>query len=483
MNLWAKSLGQFAFIAIALFFFSCEDDTIQGYKTNPKFKVSYQEFILPSSVMLLDSIRTSNYHFASESNRLLVGQYTDPVFGTVKATFYSQIYPVSPIGVPKSSVYDSATLDLGFDLYTYGGYSVNSQTIGIYKLTENLYDVNKVDYTNESTVETAATHLASKMFTVIAQQFDQYVEQDKDTTIILSIKLPVAFGGEIFNVIKDYSTGGSDSAVFASRDEFLARFKGLAFKSEIGDKIIGFNPAASATRLKLHYHTSSDTTDYLLSFANQISFTQIDFDRSGSPLATVANKYTEYLNEDPFRYIQSGSGMVTKVDLKPFLDFADANEDILLNGVEVVVEDVAPSVLAPPASLALRAIDPLSNRLKKYSANSPQDIEDLVAYGGYFLPDFPSNITSSAIQIERDSAFYVVNDAGGSSVMSYDESEGLYSGFVTSFFQQLTYNDGRSRPRYFVLYPTSPSGAKSVNRAVFPADKIKLRIYYTTPLQ
>ena len=482
MNLWAKSLGQFAFLAVALSFFSCEDDTIQGYKTNPKFKVSYKEFVLPSSVMQLDSIRTSNYYFGSERNRLLVGQYSDPVFGDVKASFFGQVYPVSSIGI-STGEYDSVTLELAYDLYTYGGYSASSQTIGVYRLADNLYEANKVDYTNESSIGLSGAALATKDFIVIAQQFDQYIEQRKDTTIILSIKLPYSYGREIFNVVKDYSTGGPDSALFANKDEFLARFKGLAVVSEVGDKIIGFNPASQSTRLKLHYHTSKDTIDYMLSFANQISFSQINFDRSGSPLSTITDKYTEYLADDPFRYIQSGSGLVTKVDLQPFLDFADANEDILLNGVEIVIENVSPSVLAPPSELALRAFDPVSKRLKKYSSNNLQDTKDLLAYGGYYVPDFQSNLTKSTIQFERDSAFYVVDDAGGSSVMSYDESEGLYSGFVTSFFQQLKYNDGRTRPRYFVLYPAFPTGAKSVNRVVFPSGEIRLRIYYTTPLE
>lgn len=484
MNLWAKSLGQFAFLAIALSFFSCEDDTIQGYKTNPKFKVSYKEFVLPSSVIQLDSIRTSNFFFASETNGLLLGQYMDPVFGNVKADFYTQFYAVNPVSINGTSQFDSVSLELAFDLYSYGGYSSHEQNVTVYELSENLYDENTIDYTNETSTATRPSPLAMHAFSVDAQQFDEWLEDRKDTTLTVQFRLPNTFGQRIFNVVKDFSTGGTDSSKFASREEFLAEFKGIAVKSDGGDKIVRFNPRSAETRLRIHYHTSTDTVDYQFSFVNQVNYSQISFDRSGTALAGIVNKYEEYLTDDPFRYIQSGSGLVTKIDLKPFLDFVKSEDNILLNGVELVAEDVVTnSALTPPAALAVRAIDSASNRLKKYAANNPQDLFDIVSYSGYLLADFASRFTNTAIQIERDSAFYVVNDIGSSSVLAYDETSKSYSGFVTSFFQQLTYNDGRSHLRYFVLYPTIPSGAKSVDRAVFPADKIKLRIYYTTPLE
>src|SRR5688500_7755434 len=68
MNLWANRLGQLAILAVALFFFSCEDDTsFLGYRNpNEKFKGKYVEIPLNSTVFLLDSIRTSNYFFNNE---------------------------------------------------------------------------------------------------------------------------------------------------------------------------------------------------------------------------------------------------------------------------------------------------------------------------------------------------------------------------------------------------------------------------------
>ncbi len=72
MNLWANRVGQLASLAVALFFFSCEDEaSVLGFKNqNQKFEASYIEIPIESSVLLLDSQRTSNFVFQNETNRL-----------------------------------------------------------------------------------------------------------------------------------------------------------------------------------------------------------------------------------------------------------------------------------------------------------------------------------------------------------------------------------------------------------------------------
>ena len=81
MNLWAKRIGQLAVFAVALFFLSCQDEaSLLGYKNpNTKFQVSYVEIPIESSVLLLDSQRTSNYVY--HSNVTTVKQALDwPIY-------------------------------------------------------------------------------------------------------------------------------------------------------------------------------------------------------------------------------------------------------------------------------------------------------------------------------------------------------------------------------------------------------------------
>jgi hypothetical protein len=60
MNLWVKRTGQL--LVAVLFLMSCEDDSfLLGFQNkNKKFNVRHQEFTLPSSVVLIDSITTDN---------------------------------------------------------------------------------------------------------------------------------------------------------------------------------------------------------------------------------------------------------------------------------------------------------------------------------------------------------------------------------------------------------------------------------------
>src|SRR5262245_57681739 len=94
MNLWVKPLGQLLMLAVALFFFSCEDETSTlGYKNpNSKFKVSYVEIPIASSVVLRDSLRTSNFNYSGEPNRFLLGNYTDEIFGKVQTATFTQYF-------------------------------------------------------------------------------------------------------------------------------------------------------------------------------------------------------------------------------------------------------------------------------------------------------------------------------------------------------------------------------------------------------
>ena len=66
MNLWAKRIKLLSALAGVLFFFSCqEESSILGYKNpNSKFKVSYVEIPIESSVLLRDSLRTSNFNYS-----------------------------------------------------------------------------------------------------------------------------------------------------------------------------------------------------------------------------------------------------------------------------------------------------------------------------------------------------------------------------------------------------------------------------------
>ncbi len=212
MNLWANRIGQLAVFAVALFFFSCQDEaSLLGYKNpNTKFQVSYVEIPIESSVLLLDSQRTSNLYINNQlyngQSRLLIGQYVDDQFGKVSATAYSQFFTNTFTKLPAGSAFDSVTVQVRFDFYNYGSTSATPQTISVYEMDEDLIRADRYKYVSKSEVQVKPTLLGSKEFTINPTDFNKYITDQLDTTITLRISLAKPFGEQIFESALRYST-------------------------------------------------------------------------------------------------------------------------------------------------------------------------------------------------------------------------------------------------------------------------------------
>lgn len=488
MNLWANRLGQLAMLAVALFFFSCQEDTsVLGFRNpNSKFQVSFVEIPIESSIYLRDSLRTSNFSYSGEVNRFMVGSYTDDVFGDISSTAFSQYFSTNITKLGETAEFDSVTLELRYDLYTYGESESTPQTLGIYELDQELKSDSLRFYFNRSKIA-YSTMIGSKSFTIDPQIFKDFAASstDADTVITLNVPLDGAFGQRIFDKAIQYrdATTKEDSA-FVYYNEFVKEFKGIAIKPESSDKIFGFNPAATQSKITVHYHEADeDSLSFSLALTGVIGFNQISANRSVSELAEVSDYYQEYQPLTDNRYIQSGIGILTKLDFSKFYEFADTVPNMLINSAELIIETTPSDDFDPPAGLALRVLKE-NNRIKKYSTKNSQDVSDYQAYRGYLLFDITTS--SGPPLVEADSAFYV-NDRNA--LLAYSSATHEYRGSFPLFFQQLTLDNEKTMFMNFVLYPYSQtanrplaqSAAKSVNRVVFPKENIKLRIFYTKP--
>lgn len=489
MNLWVNRIGQLTLVSVALFFLSCQEDvSVLGYKNpNSKFKVSYVEIPLESSVLLRDSLRTSNFYYNGEPNRLLVGKYDDDRFGSVSSTAVTQYFTVNDAKLSSSAVYDSVSLQLQFDLYHYGSAANTQQSLSVYELEDVLKFSDIKNYFNKSTV-TSGQLLGSKSFTIDPEDFNDFAKSTTDYDTVITVKIPLTytFGKDIFDAAirwRDYAS--PEDSLFIQYTKFTEQFKGLVIKPDVSDKAIGFTPSATS-RLLIHYHTASDTTTLNLSLSGVISYNQITSDRSASELSQIQEYHQEYLQDTDTRYIQSGTGILTKVDFSPFYSFLDTIPNIMVNSAELVVENVEASSYAPPKSLVLRNLHS-NNRFRFHKSGNPQDSIDMVLYRGFFSYDI-ATLTSPAV-VDNDQVFFARGDKANS--LTYSSTKASYSGVFTLLFQQMSIRDNVRTPlTSFVLYPgtdlaSTPAfstGAKSFNRAIFPRNGIKLRIYYTKPL-
>ncbi len=495
MNLWAKRVGQLVVLAVALFFFSCQDEaSLLGYKNpNSKFQVRYIEIPIESSVLLLDSLRTSNFYFGNETNRLLIGQYADDQFGSLTSSAYTHYFTNSAAVLPANPIYDSVSVRLVFDYYTYGSdQSSTSQNISVYEIDHDML-LSRRNYFNNTQIQTNPTAIGSKSFTVDPVKFKEYLKniEDSDTqndtlveAVALNIPLEPSFGQRIFENAVAYSNSPTVETTFITYSLFAKIFKGLHFKSDNGDKIMGFNPAAANSSIAIHYHTATDDSLVLtLGFFNVTGFNQIATDRSGTALAGLTQYSQDFIPATDLRYVQSGTGVYTKLDFGNFFEFADTVPNVVINSAELSVESVEQSIYDPSTSFALRILND-QNFVEKWDSVSTQDRIDLLLYNPIQYTSYTGSISIDNGTVgDYDSAFYALGDQ--SPFLGYSSTNKSYNGNYALFFQQLSVVDpNRRRFKNAILYPASPNkpgGSKTVNRTVFPKSGIKLKIYYTKP--
>lgn len=485
MNLWARTLRQLAVLAVALFFFSCEDETsILGFKNpNEKFKVNYVDIPIESSVLLLDSIRTSNLYTTSETNRLLVGKYTDGAFGEVSATAFTQFFTTntSKTFLKESAEYDSVSIELSFDFYSYGTLSATPQTISVHEVERELKIDSLSYYFNKSNTPYNPTPLGSKTFAISPDDFNTYIEDQKDTTISINFPLDLDFGQRIFDAAVKYrnSTNAADSAFV--RFDFFKEFNGIAIVPENGDKIMGLNPATIASRIVVHYHdTDADSLELSLAFAHVnglVNYNKIEGNRAATDLAALT-QYSQPVEPDNLRYIQSGTGVSTRLDFKKFYEFVDADSNSLM-----IVNSAELHLGVPEPSSDLGHINRLSLRAIKGEGYLKKVADPEIDKGQYLVDS--ASVASYAGQLGITGSMFTPLGADGSIFTVFKSgSNEYYNGFFTLFAQQLfKKEEDKVRFRYFTLYPEDPQIGKSVNRLVFNKDNIKLRVFYTRPVQ
>jgi hypothetical protein len=532
MNLSAKSLGQLAIFAVALFFFSCDEEaSIVGYK-NPvsKFKSGYVEIPITTSVLLFDSVRTSNVDADNDLNRLLVGKYTDPVFGPVTSTAYSQFAPSTLLVQPHkdsahlSLVFESIELQLFTDFYMYGSDGVSAQKFSVHALTQDIPYVRtktvsstaggqqkpvqstyryKKYYRAESTAA-YSTELAQKEFTVDAAEYKNMFngESTFDSTYVTA-DLDDAFGEAIFDLM-DSEDFKADYSLL-DKSAFLEAFKGIAIVPTDADKIVGFfiNPLTRVRMTYLQKRTngtikSTHYIDFPLGIGQEVSFNSIIRDFTGTPLDGLTTPYQEFDPGNNLRYIAAGSRVVTKLDFSKFIEFAhsDSISRMSINSAEFLIKNIEePGIFDPPPSLVVKLIDD-DNRPKKlaYPGRSTQystDLNAITKYQGTINFDYQNYSISSSIAF--DSSFVLINDIGRFLTLNYSADSKSYSGTGSLFFQQLFMREeGDPLFTKAILMPYMPSQTsnpafgyhtvgKTLNRVAFNKDNIVLRIYYTVP--
>lgn len=213
----------------------------------------------------------------------LLGSYNDPVFGTVDASFYTQL-TVEGFNPDFPTNYTVDSIVMAFE---FGGYygEISEQTFEVYEITEALS--RDSSYLSSSSATTNGLNLVEGTGQITPDPLNEAVVGDDTLNPQLRIRL-------------DKNTIGQDLMTLAANspdsETFLDGFKGLQFKvnnpmqSPGVGTILYLTTTSPASKLTVYY-TDNDTGDSLefdfLVSGTLVDFNHIEIDNSGTDVQQV----------------------------------------------------------------------------------------------------------------------------------------------------------------------------------------------------
>ncbi len=277
----------------------------QDFTTSNVRVLVLDTFSVKLSTFKFDSINTSN------SERLLVGKYSDDYLGIIESNSYFELTAAAtenstaPYALPTDATLDSVALILGYDRYFYNDTTLVSH-INVHLLNEEV-EPDEDAFFNTSELEYDSMPLVSRRYR--PEPFDE------DS---LHISLPFEFGDKLFRLIQQNDINNNDDL----RDNF----KGFALVPERNDNtsVIGFSKEEERTYLRFFYSVPEefeDEEEFLDFTINPFPETPNAFNKiwnvsTDSLLNTLLDQEDELptTRNNDLGYVQSGTGYATKVE-------------------------------------------------------------------------------------------------------------------------------------------------------------------------
>lgn len=448
--MWVRRSG--LILGLALFIFACEDPGEIGLDLNPEngvFVAKYQNIPLGNSVILYEDILTDNapridsFQNITSGGRFLTGNFSNQQFGKMRSKAFTGLY-LGSVGFSNDTLnftYDSLVFNIKVD-YLYGNSLLGNKRITIHELAEPL----KLDTLYQSKNSTPYLDIPVGEF-----NFDLSVLDTVWVDTVLTTKLSDELGMRFL----DEATINDTS--FLNNDEFRKFFSGFAIISDdANETVTGIIPESSSTYVRLHFHNANDTSflDFVFQDLDTIGsnstkyYNNITLDRSGTPLEGITDFYTEFQTDNDLSYIQASTGVFTKVNVQPYLNFIDTIDHLVINRAEIEIPvDLYTDNTIPSSPLDLYVITQENKFIEEYVA-------------GRSLPTYK---TAGRLSFTRDR----------------NENSGWYSGTFTQYVQDLT--SGENSDTLLLLGQSSLwNSVLSVNQSVISKEGITIKVYYST---
>ncbi|MBQ0735912.1 DUF4270 family protein [Aquimarina celericrescens] len=291
-------------LCLALSILSCSEredlptlEVGQDFTNSNVRVISIDTFTVALSTYKLDSIITSS------SNRILVGQYSDPVFGITRAESYMELTPTN------YSISDDAKLDSIALILNYDGYSYSDTTkvslLNVHLLKDEVIARDDAFF-NTSYIDYEENPIAS---------IDYYPEPSDEDSLYIAI--PKSVGEELFVKIRE--------GVINDENELRNELKG--FTLQPGDldnsSVVGFSTVNTDTYLRFFYTIPDEfgeneqTLDLVINSSPSFPtyFNNLQSNTEDTFFEALTDQEINLASPDANNrsYIQAGVGMVTRI--------------------------------------------------------------------------------------------------------------------------------------------------------------------------
>jgi Domain of unknown function (DUF4270) len=467
MNLLVKNYIFPIFIISILGVFACNKANKVGQELKPQdIGVIFTDTVtVKTSTILLDSVETANVA------TFLTGNYTDPIFGKIKASTYLSLQPVTgDINLGSNPIFIDGNLEITYS-YAYGNKSVPLK-LNVYQLSK------KID--------------SSKVY----HQFDTH---PYDATPIgsLSFKTDIKLAGELITIplTNDFITAFSNfikprtTLSLSDLDGFV---KGLAIVPENSDSfIMGFEATrALSIRLLFKYKNDNTTTEQFFNLLlriptsnlivnnryGSVSFNSVQADRTGTILQNLNSPNNTIPSQTLANqtFLQESIGIATLVEFPYLKDFANI-PNIAINKADLIVRPIPETVTDNLKRInELEWVTLTTNKYRKKVTNQSID-------------------PSTGTQINNNVTVGLGREDAPSQKLSalYEIFSNSYNSEITTYFQFLinSYNTsytGVNKRENNGLHLRSSLEGSRAGRMVIGGQKsqypIQLRVFYTKKL-
>lgn len=382
------------------------------------------------------TVRTSTFKFdsivTSNTSRLLVGAYNDPVFGSIKSKSYMQL-DNSVYSLDDEAIYDSIALILKYDRYFYND-TIPIQKFNVYEVLQDIKE-DEDNYYNTTNFEVNTLPIASHEFSPKPKKVDS-----------LHISINHAFGETLFNKLRDNDINNID--------EFLKEYKGLLVEpDESNTTVLGFSKDSF---LRIYYSIKEEaenieeTIDF--PFVAQNSFHNIANNFQGTYFETIDNQetYLASFDIDDSSFIQAGTGLVTRIDI-PYIE-------------RIYDIDGSGTILNADLKITLKQSANTETRFTRDSLS-------------VFIIDQKSGVISRLVNRTGEETIGIISDSDENSefnIINYT--------FPVEFFLDIKLNEFNAENYFLAIY--SQEFDQSVDRYIFNGEqannglKAKLEITY-----